>query len=124
MMVKRASVGAEGYVLDHYSRTAIDHHLKVVGDRLMQAFGPHPPYAVFSDSLEVFASDWTPDLLEQFRQRRGYDLVPSLPALVGDLGEKTGAVRADWGKTLTELAEERYLVPIRTWAKQHGTRFR
>jgi hypothetical protein len=123
-MVKRAAVGAEGFVLDHYDRSAIDHHLQSVGDRLMKALKANPPYAVFSDSLEVFASDWTGDMLAQFRERRGYDLTPYLPALVGDIGEKTGAVRYDWGKTLTELAEERYLTPLREWARKNGTRFR
>jgi hypothetical protein len=122
--VKRAAVDADGFVLDHFSRAAVDDHLRVVGDRLMTAFGDAPPYAVFSDSLEVFASDWTGDLLDQFRARRGYDLTPYLPALVGDIGEKTGAVRYDWGKTLTELANERYLTPLREWAARHGTRFR
>jgi hypothetical protein len=122
--VKRAAVNAEGFVLDHYDRAASEHHLKVVGDRLMQAFGPNPPYAVFSDSLEVYGSDWTSDLLEEFHKRRGYYLTPFLPALVGDIGEKTASVRHDWGETLTELAEERYLTPIREWAHRHSTRFR
>ena len=122
--VKRAAVGAEGFVLDHYNRDAIQHHLDRVGTRLMQAFGPNPPYSVFSDSLEVFASDWTPDLLQEFQRRRGYDLTPYLPALVGDMGEKTGSVRRDWGRTLTELAEERYLTPVAEWAHQHRTKFR
>ena len=122
--VKRAAVDAEGYVLDHYDRTAIEHHLNIVGDRLMQAFESNPPYAVFSDSLEVYGSDWAPDMLEQFQKRRGYDLTPFLPALVGDIGQKTAQVRHDWGQTLTELAEERYLTPVREWAKAHGTRFR
>lgn len=122
--VKRAAVGAEGWVLDHYNRAAVEHHLHTVGDRLMQAFGANPPYAVFSDSLEVFASDWADDFLAEFRKRRGYDLTPYLPALAGDFGEKTAAVRVDWGKTLTELAEERYLTPIEAWARAHHTRFR
>jgi hypothetical protein len=122
--VKRPAVGAEGFVLDHYSRVAIEQHLRTVGDRLMQAFGPHPPYSVFSDSLEVYGSDWTPDFLDQFQKRRGYDLKPLLPALVGDMGPKTAGIRHDWGKTLTELAEERYLTPVREWAKAHRTQFR
>jgi len=122
--VKRAGVGAEGFVLDHYDRAAIENHLRTVGDRLLAALGKNPPYAVFSDSLEVFASDWTSDFLEEFRKRRGYDLTPYLPALAGDIGDKTGAVRNDWGKTLTELANERYLTPLREWAQKHGTRLR
>src|ERR1700730_8852850 len=82
MLVKRPAIGAEGFVLDHFDRAAIENHLKTVGDRLMQAFGDDPPYAVFSDSLEVYGSDWTGDLLQQFRQRRGYDVTPYFPALV------------------------------------------
>jgi hypothetical protein len=124
MMVKRAAAGAEGFVLDHYDRAAIDNHLKNVGDRLAQAFGDHPPYSVFSDSLEVERSDWTGNFLEEFRKRRGYDLMPYLPALAGDIGEVTTAIRHDWGRTLTDLAEENYLTPIREWAHRHNTLFR
>ncbi len=85
-MVKRPAAGAAGFVLDHYDSAAIENHLHAVGDRLLSAFGDHPPYAVFSDSLEDYASNWTPDLLAEFQRRRGYDLTPHLPALVGDVG--------------------------------------
>ena len=124
MTVKRPAVGAEGFVLDHYDSQAMATHLHVVGDRLLQAFGDHPPYAVFSDSLEDYGSDWTPDLLEQFRRRRGYDLEPYLPALIGDIGPKTAAIRHDWGRTLTELADENFLEPLHAWAQQHHTLLR
>ncbi len=124
MMVKRPAVGAEGFVMDHYDRAATDTYLNQVGDRLMKAFGSERPYAVFCDSLEVYGADWTPDFLEQFQKRRGYDLKPLLPALAQDMGEKTAAVRQDWGKTLTELAEERFLAPIREWSHRNKTLFR
>jgi len=60
MMVKRAALAAEGFVLDHYDGKAIEAHLSATGDRLLGAFGDHPPYAVFSDSLEDEGSNWTP----------------------------------------------------------------
>ena len=66
MTVKRPAVGAEGFVLDHYDQEAIETHLQVVGERLMEAFGEHPPNAIFSDSLEDYGSDWTGNLLQQF----------------------------------------------------------
>ena len=122
--VKRPGVDAEGFVLDHYDKAAVEHHLNAVGNRLLRGFGTNPPYAVFSDSLEVFGSDWSSDFLSEFRKRRGYDLLPDLPALVGDMGEQTRAIRHDWGKTLTELADEHYLTPIREWAHAHHTLFR
>jgi len=123
-MVKRAAVGGAGFVVDHYGRAAIEEHLRMVADPMLKAFGQHPPYAVFSDSLEVYDSDWTPDLLRQFRLRRGYDLDPFLPALIGDIGPDTAAIRHDWGRTLTELVEDNYLKPVQAWAASHGTRFR
>jgi len=125
MMVKRPAVGAEGFVLDHYDRSAIDNHLNVVGEKLLDALAKTPPYAVFSDSLEVERSDWTPNFLAEFQKRRGYDLTPFLPALAGiDIGPQGADIRHDWGLTLTELANENYLTPIREFAKRHGTLFR
>jgi hypothetical protein len=122
--VKRPAVGAEGLVLDHYSRAALDLHLQHVGDQLMKAVGANKPYAVFSDSLEVYGADWTPDLLKEFQKRRGYDLAPYLPALAGNIGDQTAAIRHDWGQTLTELAEDNYLKPLTEWAHKNGTLFR
>ena len=124
MMVKRPAFGAEGFVLNHYDRSAVESYLKNVGDRLLTAFGADPPYAIFCDSLEVFDSDWTDDFLEEFRRRRGYDLKPHLPALVMDMGPQTAAIRHDRGKTLTELCGERFLAPVRDWAGRNQTRFR
>jgi len=122
--VKRAAVDANGFVLDHFSKAAVEDHLNTVGDRLMQAFGDTPPYAVFSDSLEVYGADWTDDLPAEFEKRRGYDLIPLLPDLTSGTDEVSAEVRHDWGLTLTELVNERYLTPVDGWAKAHGTRFR
>jgi hypothetical protein len=122
--VKRPAVGAEGFVLDHYDRAALDAYLASVGDRLMQAFPSNAPRAIFCDSLEVYGSDWTPDFLQEFRKRRGYDLKPYLPALVGNIGSQTSAIRHDWGETLTELFNERFVSPLEEWAHQHNTLLR
>ena len=124
MQVKRPAVGAEGYVLNHLDATATEHYLKNVGDRLMQAFLSDRPYAVFCDSLEVYNQDWTPDFLAEFQKRRGYDLKPYLPALIADIGPKTLDIRRDWGKTLTELYNERFLAPLHDWAKRNHTQLR
>src|SRR5947209_4320424 len=124
MMVKRPAIGAEGFVLDHLNRAATDLYLQKVGDRLMQAFGTARPYAVFGDSLEVYNQDWTDDFLAEFKQRRGYDLKPYLPALVADIGPKTLDIRRDWGKTLTELLNQRFLTPLHDWARRNHTLLR
>jgi hypothetical protein len=122
--VKRAALGAEGFVLDHFSTVAVDNFLHSVADRLMTAFGDTPPYAVFSDSLEVYGADWTDDLLAQFERRRGYDLKPYLPQLFVGTDPISGSLRRDWGLTLTELIDERYLRRVNDWAATHNTQFR
>lgn len=125
MQVKRPSFGAEGYVLDHLDKPSVDDYLKTTGDRLFEAFKGGPvPYSVFCDSLEVYNQDWTDDLLAEFQKRRGYDLRPYLPALVADIGPKTADIRYDWGRTITELFNERFMVPMQEWAERNGTRFR
>jgi len=127
MQVKRPAVGGEGFVLDHLNRAATDAYLNSFGDRLLQAFssgGSQPPYAIFCDSLEVYNADWSYDFLDEFKRRRGYDLKPHLPALVTDMGQQTRALRRDWGMTLTELLNERFMAPMRDWSKRNGTRFR
>ena len=87
-MVKRPAVGAEGYVLDHYDPAAIATHLAKVGEPLLHAFESDPPYAIFSDSLEVYGSDWTAQFSGGIPKRRGYDLLPYLPALAGGDGRE------------------------------------
>ncbi|HEX5410230.1 MAG TPA: glycosyl hydrolase [Terriglobia bacterium] len=124
MLVKRPAVGAEGFVIDHYDASAVGSYLHSTGDRLSQAFSEKPPYAIFSDSLEVYRSNWTPDLLAEFCRRRGYDLKPHLLALAGDAGSQTSAIRCDWGRTLTELANDHYLTPLREWADRNGSKLR
>ncbi len=124
MMVKRPAFGAEGFVLNHYDRAAVEGYLRNVGDRLIQALQPNLPYAVFCDSLEVYGGDWTENFLEEFRRRRGYDLRPHLPALAYDLGPVTSAIRNDWGRTMTELFNDNFMVPAHEWSQKNQTLFR
>jgi len=122
--VKRAAVGAEGYVLDPFSHDAVATHLRAVGEPLIKAFGATPPYAIFSDSLEAFGADWTPGLPTEFLKRRGYDLIPHLPELVAGGTPEAEKIRHDWGQTLTELVDQNYLTQINDWAIAHHTKFR
>jgi len=116
--VKRAAFGAEGLVHDHYNRAALAVHLKEVGEKLMEA-GAGSIRAVFCDSLEVFGSDWTPALPEEFRRRRGYELTPHLPALLPEAEGDAAAIRHDFGQTLTELLDDEFMAPLLEWSRNH-----
>ncbi|MEZ5426844.1 MAG: glycosyl hydrolase [Pyrinomonadaceae bacterium] len=125
MQVKRPSFGAEGYVLNHLDRPSVENYLKNTGDRLYSAFDKKDaPYSFFCDSLEVYNQDWTDDFLAEFQRRRGYDLKPHLPALMMDMGDKTDDIRYDWGRTITELFNDRFMIPMQNWARANNTRFR
>jgi hypothetical protein len=121
--VKRAAAGAEGPVLDHYSAAAARRHLREVGDPLLDAVPGPLLGSVFCDSLEVFGSDWTPALVEEFGARRGYELLPELYRLVVD-GPDATRLRADVHRTLAELYESHFVAEFRAWAAARGVPFR
>ena len=124
MQVKRPSLGAEGNVIDHYSPQVVDKFIREIAEPVIQACGPHPPYALFCDSLEVGGEDWTDDLLAEFQKRRGYDIRPLLPALIGDTGPATAEIRHDWGQTLTEMFNDNFNVHFAKLAQNSHSRFR
>lgn len=121
--VKRAAAGAEGPVFDHYSLSAVREHIAAVCDPLLDSVDSDRVGSVFCDSLEAYAADWTPRVLEEFRRSRGYDALPLLPhlhtrAAAGD------ELRADYYLTLTELYEENFVRPLQQWAHGRGVPFR
>jgi alpha-L-rhamnosidase len=121
--VKRAAAGAEGPVLDHYSATATEAHLRAVADPMLDAVPATLVDSVFCDSLEAYESDWTPALPAEFAQRRGYDLLPELYRLVVD-GPDAATVRADYHRTLSELYQENFVAVCQRWATARGVPFR
>ncbi|MCE5309202.1 MAG: glycoside hydrolase [Acidobacteriales bacterium] len=122
--VKRAAVGAEGPVLDHLNRAAIAKHIAEVGEKLLAAAGPGNIHAFFCDSLEVYGANWTHDLLDEFRKRRGYDLLLRMPLLIADNDPRSAGVRHDFSRTVSELATERFIVPLHDWCRRHGALLR
>jgi hypothetical protein len=121
--VKRAAVGAEGSVLDHYSAAATQAHLRAVGDPMLDAVPARLVGSVFCDSLEAYGSDWTPTLLSEFARRRGYDALPVLYLLTVD-GPNAAQLRTDYHRTLVELYEQNFVAVCQRWAARRGVPFR
>ena len=122
-VVKRAAAGADGPVLDHYSAAAVRAHLDAVAEPLLQAVPAELIGSVFCDSLEVYAANWTPPIIDEFQRRNGYPLLPRLFQLIID-GEGSDQFRIDYYRTLTELYEQNFVAVIRDWAAGHGVPFR
>jgi len=63
------------------------------------------------DSYEAEQMTWTPRMAEAFKEARGYDLIPWLPALAGEIvgsTEETEGFLFDWRETLGELFAANY----------------
>ena len=70
-----------------------------------------PVQYVLTDSYEAGQMTWTKNMFKEFKERRGYDLFPWLPALTGEIlrsTEETEQFLFDWRKTLGELFAENY----------------
>jgi hypothetical protein len=118
MKVKRAAPGGEGLVVDHFSREAFKLFLERNG--AVQAPLLKGASSVAMDSWEVFGSNWSPNLPREFQRRRGYSLLPYLPALFLPTGETGKGVRYDFRLTLSELALENCFKSLRDWAHEQG----
>ena len=123
-MVERAAPGGEGYAIDHFSAEALHHYLK----RFDDAFNGHDVSyirALFNDSYEVDdargQSNWTPDFLQEFKKRRGYDLRKYLPALFQHSDSETNSrVIFDYRTTIGELILENFTQQWKKWGTTKG----
>ncbi len=67
-------------------------------------------YMMF-DSWEAGNENWTPGLREEFDKRNGYDMLPWMPALTGQVvssTEETEKFLLDWRRTLEDIVAENY----------------
>jgi len=127
-MVERAAPGGEGDAIDHFSDKALQHYLQYF-DNAFKGNDLSGVRSFFNDSYEVDdargQSNWTPALLNEFKNRRGYDLREHLPALFQkDEKEKNGRVLYDYRQTISELILEKFTRPWDDWAKAKGAMIR
>ncbi|HHU79283.1 MAG TPA: hypothetical protein GXZ29_10475 [Clostridiales bacterium] len=122
--VGKAAPGAEGLVIDHCSRKAMDCFLENMAQPLTDRLGKGTVDSFFCDSIECDGHNWSSELLEAFEQRRGYDLRKFIYALWGDMGEITPHVRYDYFLTMSELTIENFFDPLTEWCRRNGSRSR
>lgn len=115
MKVKRAAPGGEGWVVDHFDKTAIEHYLAHIERAFERTQTPYP-HTFFNDSYEVADADYTPQLFLEFQKRRGYSLTEHLGQLLD--GDRTTV--ADYRETLSELLLENFTKTWTAWAHRHG----
>ena len=99
-----------GLECDKFDAAAFDAHFDQYIGKSLKKVGPRKPNTGWTmlhiDNWEMGAQNWTPQLSDEFKQRRGYDMRPYLPAfsgrIVGSL-EKTERFLWDLRMTCQEL---------------------
>jgi hypothetical protein len=136
--------GAAGPVLNHYNQTAVEKFLNNMSDHLFPALtGLKGFRAMFCDSMELEGANWCRDFPDEFKNRKGYDIVPYLPFIlykIGGMGaaikgteitEVSGAAkeeidraRYDFFVTCMDVISDRFLTPYTQWCNKHGFKSR
>ncbi len=115
MNVKRPAPGGEGPMLNPYSPDAMQYYLQRFTSAFEQS-GSRKPRAQYHDSFE-YKGDWTMDMLEQFKRRRGYDLERHLVTFFGSTTDTNRDMKArmkyDYRRTISDL----HLESIELWTQ-------
>ncbi len=128
-----ASVTGEGLEVDKLDGEAVKFHFEQYVGKLCRYLGEElygqDDYGfrgTLVDSYEVGSQNWTANLPEEFKRRRGYAMDRFYPALVGyvvESGETTDAFFYDFRKTVGELFAENYAGALAEKCHEYGLEF-
>ncbi len=108
-MLHSPSLNSGGLVIDHFNPEATEMHFQSVIDSLLPEMGSFKNTALkylYLCSYEVWGISWTPKFQEEFLKRRGYNINPYLPVLLGmtfQNDEITKRFNYDFKKTICDL---------------------
>lgn len=108
-----------GYVRK-YMDGYLDSYKQTVGAEYM---GKRGIRYVVTDSWEAGAQNWTDDMLVQFRKRRGYDPLPWMPVLTGQVvksAEASDRFLWDLRKTIGDLISEAHYGQVQASLNERG----
>ncbi|HEY4207524.1 MAG TPA: glycosyl hydrolase, partial [Puia sp.] len=117
-----------GKQIDYLDSAAVAAFLHITHDeyfrRLSPYFGNTIP-GVFFDEIYANLQDrqnnivWTDDFAEQFRKRKGYDILARLPLLIYDDPKNSYGVRHDFFEVARDLYERAWFSQYAKWAADH-----
>ena len=118
---------ATGLEVDKFDGAAVrrylEHYIGMYQDASGGLLGKRGVQAILTDSIEVGAANWTPQMIDQFKRLRGYDPVPWMPALTGVLiGSREDSDRFlfDYRRTLADLMASEHYGTVALVAHEHG----
>ena len=103
---------------DRYFHNYLEMYKDATGGKM----GAHGIQNLLLDSFEAWWDTWTPRMEEEFEARRGYALLPWMPALSGEIlgsPEETEKFLFDWRRTIGELHAANY-ERLHAFVKEYG----
>lgn len=124
----RETVGIDGGLVDLLNPDAVRRFIDVVYEEYARRFAPFfgkVLTSVFSDHEGDYGAGiaWTPQLMNIFRERNGYDLAPFLPLLLHDGGRRTVMVRCDYLDVVSDLYAHSFFQQLTDWCRAHNIEF-
>lgn len=120
------SLNSQGLVIDHFNPEATEMHFQTIIDRLHSEMGDLKGSALqylYLCSYEVWGISWTPGFLQEFSERRGYNMVPYLPVLLGYTiqdKELTERFYYDFEKTICDLIVDAHYKNAKEICNKYG----
>ncbi len=115
--------GAKGLECDKFSSEAVSKQV----DSWFGLFKQRPHANVVRylhvDSWECGSQNWSRNFAQEFKARRGYDLIPWLPVMIGipiESAAKSDQVLRDIRLTINDLIHEKFFATVRQKAREYG----
>ncbi|GAT33025.1 glycosyl hydrolases family 2, sugar binding domain [Terrimicrobium sacchariphilum] len=127
--INPAPPGGAGYESDKMSAAATELQYRSYITPILEAAGSgnRSTFTLLTaDSWESGMQNWCADFPEQFRRRRGYDIVPWMPALTGatvNSTQETLRFFNDFRETISDLVIENYYEKLCQLAHADGLAF-
>lgn len=121
-----APKGGLGLECDKLSKSALDAHWNGFMQKVLDDIGPLAGKTLTTaliDSYEVRGQNWNKDFRDEFKKRRGYDLLTFLPAFTGRIVDNpTASERFLWDvrRTIADLFAENYFGHFAKLCREHG----
>lgn len=120
--------GASGLECDKFNPGAVKLQFDSWMGRVMDGSGEgsRAIKICHTDSWECASQNWSPVMRDEFRRRRGYDIVPWLPVFAGipvGSAERSEEVLHDLRKTIAELVADNFIGTLRKEAAARGCLF-
>jgi hypothetical protein len=115
-----------GYNIDHFNPKATEMHFQYIIDRLQGELGDLRSSGLkfmYLCSYELQGLVWTPEMTDEFRKRRGYDMTPFLPVLYGitiQNKEISDRFLFDFKMTMSDLIIEGHYMNARNLLNKYG----